>query len=236
MTSTASILSTRPLPQDVLDEAGRNDIVIDVISFIRTEALPAHLIQQQITGELSANIVFTSMTAVEAVASSVKSAKSVTIFCIGNATAKLVGEHFGNDVIKGTAENAAALADVIIDAGIKEVVFFCGDQRRDELPATLRAHNITVTEITVYRTIATPQKINKDYSAMLFFSPSAVESFFSENNISNGAVLFAIGDTTANAIKKFTANQVIIGDEPGKEALARKAIEYLTSQQSKLTS
>jgi uroporphyrinogen-III synthase len=225
MTSGASILSTRPLSQEVIGKANRNGIAIDVVSFIQTEPLPVDGIAH------SANAVFTSMNAVEAVAAAPIAAPAM-VFCMGNTTAKLISEHFGQDVIKGTAENAAALADVIIQSGVKEVVFYCGDQRRDDLPDKLSANDIAVTEVIVYRTIATPQPIKKDYTAILFFSPSAVESFFTMNTISNGTVLFAIGSTTADAIKKFTGNEVIIGDEPGKHALAHKAIEYL-SQQSK---
>ena len=220
MTPKASILSTRPLSQDVLDQAAANDIEIEVISFIRTEPLPYKGLPN------SRNVVFTSVNAVEAVASIVKPR---AVFCIGNSTAKLVTDQFGVDIIKGTAESAAALADVIIQSGVKDVVFFCGDQRRGELPDKLAANNIAVTEITVYRTIATPAKIKKDYTAILFFSPSAAESFFSENKINGNTILFAIGHTTATTIKKFSTNQVIIGEEPVKDALALKAIKHLVS-------
>ena len=213
MNYKVNILSTRPLSPSVLEEAQQNDVHIDIISFIHTEAITSNELQQEIAGLLSKKIVavFTSMNAVEAVNDHANGNKpSWKIFCIGNATATLARKYFGSAAIAGTgagtAQNASALAEVIIEENIKEVVFFCGDQRRDELPNKLTACNIPVNEITVYRTVATPQKIQKNYNGILFFSPSAAESFFSVNTISPYTVLFAIGNTTGNTIRKFTSN------------------------------
>jgi uroporphyrinogen-III synthase len=71
-------------------------------------------------------------------------------------------------------------------------------------------------------------KIEKTYHGILFFSPSAVQSFFSNNKISDQTILFAIGNTTATEIKKYTNNKIITGDEPGKENLVTEMIRYYT--------
>jgi len=39
-------------------------------------------------------------------------------------------------------------------------------------------------------------------------------------------VFFAIGQTTANTIRKYTSNKIIFPDHPGKESLFEKMIEY----------
>lgn len=224
-----TILSTRPLPATMLEEAEQNGIRVDIISFIHTEPVPG--LDEQITGLLNKEltVIFTSMNAVEAVGGHHANWK---IFCIGDATQAAVKRHFGEDAIAGTAQNAAELADVIINAGVKEAVFFCGDIRRAELPDKLAAANIPLKEITVYRTIPTPKKIEKSYNGILFFSPSAAESFFSVNQLSPYTVLFAIGNTTGNTIRKFTGNAVITSDAPGKEELARHAIAYFRTVQN----
>ena len=151
------------------------------------------------------------------------------IYCMGNTTNRLVKKYFGERKIAGTANSAAELAELIVeDSMIDEVIFFCGDQRRDELPAILKNNDIDVNEITVYQTIAIPHKIDKTYNGILFFSPSAVESFFRKNKIPATTILFAIGSTTANEIKKYSNNKIIISDEPGKENLVEKMMEYFT--------
>jgi uroporphyrinogen-III synthase len=153
---------------------------------------------------------------------------------MGHTTKQLVAEAFSRDGIKGTANNASLLADQIIQDGATEVYFFCGDQRRDELPHKLRTGNINVNEVTVYHTKHQPQKIDKEYDGVLFFSPSAVESFFSVNKPQSKTILFAIGSTTADAIRKFSSNKLIIAEQPGKESLAEEMIAYFSAIQKQV--
>ncbi len=175
-------------------------------------------------------VVFTSMNAVESVRKYLGEIKpDWKVFCIGSATKNLITRYFGGHSIAGTADSASALAGVIIkERNISSVTFFCGDKRRDELPNTLRGHHIEVNEIEVYKTIETPAVISKGYEGILFYSPSAVASFFSKNKIDGKAVLFAIGATTADEIKKFSDNKIIIADKPAKELLAEQAMNYFT--------
>jgi uroporphyrinogen-III synthase len=227
-----SILCTRPLPASLVEEAAANGIVIDELSFIETESILSVEVQQEI--ELAsteiATVVFTSMNAVDAVTVFLDGHQpDWSIYSIGTATARLIKAYFGEERIAGTASDAASLAELIAEDGLTgEVIFFCGDQRRDELPDILRQNNIEVNEIVVYQTIATPHKIDKDYFGILFFSPSAVQSFFSKNKVASKTILFAIGNTTANEIKKYSNNKIIISDEPGKENLVAKMIEYFS--------
>lgn len=225
-----TILSTRPLTESLIDEAKEQAVYIEVLPFIETESIKSVEVQQEIELVLleSATVVFTSMNAVEAVADyMIDEQPDWAIYCMGNTTQELVKKYFGEHSIAGTAGSAAELADVIVeDAQTEEVVFFCGDQRRDELPDILQVHNIEVNEIQVYHTIPVSHKIDKFYNGILFFSPSAVESFFKKNKAGGQTILFAIGKTTAASIKKHTSNTVIISDEPGKENLVGKAINY----------
>src|SRR6476620_7914359 len=68
----------------------------------------------------------------------------------------------GAGPIAGLASNAKELADAILRANVNEVIFFCSDQRRDEMPDQLKINSIKVTEIAVYKTTLTPQKIEKN--------------------------------------------------------------------------
>ena len=174
-------------------------------------------------------MVFTSANAVEAVSRLLNDRPAWKIFCVGANTTALVNKCFGDTVI-ATAGDAASLAILILQqTEIKEVAFFCGDMRREELPKILRQNGRKVNEVIVYSTILTPQKIANTYNAMLFFSPSAVESFFSLNNIWSGTVLFAIGPATAIALKTKTGNTIITGTVPGKEQLINEMIQYYTA-------
>lgn len=214
----------------LVKDAATTGIVIDEISFIETAPIQTIEVQQQIEQalRLTATVVFTSMNAVDAVTGRpAQQQPNWDIYCIGTTTHKLVKENFGEESIAGAANSAAELAALIAaDRFIDEVTFFCGDQRRDELPEMLRQNNIEVSEIIVYQTIEVPRKIKKPYHGILFFSPSAVESFFKINTVPAQTILFAIGNTTATAIKKFSSNKIIISSQPGKENLVKTMIAY----------
>lgn len=228
-----NILSTRPLDNSLLEEAAKKSIAIEVLSFIETIPIDTIEVQQEIEQAIlqSATVVFTSMNAIEAVAAQLEDQQpDWQIYTMGTTSQQLVKEYFGEDKLAGAASSAAELAELIAEeSGTGEIIFFCGDQRRDELPDSLRSNNIEVHEIEVYHTIEVPHKIRKHYDGVLFFSPSAVRSFFSMNKADAQTILFAIGETTAKEIGKFTKNKVIMGEEPGKESLVREMIDFFST-------
>ena len=223
------ILSTRPIDSALIEEARVQNIAIECISFIETESVQNDELIFQIS-ELSKKritAVFTSMNAVEAIHPFLINNANWQVYCIGHATKKLVAEHLSGASIIGVGNDALSLADTVAADKPELVYFFCGDQRRDELPNKLKSHGIRVEEIVVYKTMAREKKITTDYDGILFFSPSAVHSFFNGNTIGRNVLLFAIGNTTSNAIKKFSQNEIIIADQPGKDQLVRKMIARL---------
>ena len=225
-----NILSTRPLDKTLINKAAEKNISIDCISFIETKIINNDLLKENIINlsKLKSTVVFTSMNAVDAVTFYLNNNKpDWKIFCIGYATQALITNYFGQNAIAGTADSAGALADFIInEKNISEIIFFCGDQRREELPEKLLHQNINVKEIEVYKTFALSHQITSDFDAIIFYSPSAVESFFSINKIKDQTTLFAIGNTTANEIKKYAGNKIIIAQQPSKKLLAEQAINY----------
>jgi uroporphyrinogen-III synthase len=223
------ILSTRPIDSALIEEARVQNIAIECISFIETEGVQNDKIIYQIS-ELSKKritAVFTSMNAVEAIHPFLINNANWQVYCMGYATKKLVAEHLSGASIIGVGNDALSLADTVAADKPELVYFFCGDQRRDELPNKLKSHGIRVEEIVVYKTMAQEKKITTNYDGILFFSPSAVHSFFNGNTIGRNVLLFAIGNTTSNAIKKFSQNEIIIADQPGKDQLVRKMIARL---------
>lgn len=232
MATNLSILSTRPVQQILVDEAAQKGIGLQVIPVIDTEPVVDIDVQQEVEqiALQYATVVFTSMNAVESVITMLdQQVPEWNIYCMGHTTAQIIKEYFGEQSITGTGNNAADLADAIIEAGeADEVVFFCGDQRREELPAKLTQAGIDVNEVVVYRTIPLYKKIEQAYDAILFFSPSAVDSYFKLNKVTDHTVLFAIGQTTAAAIKQYSNNKTITANTPVKDELVRKAIHYLS--------
>ncbi|MBG9376506.1 uroporphyrinogen-III synthase [Panacibacter sp. DH6] len=223
------ILCTRSIDNMLVYKAANNGIAIDNMNFVETEPVITDAVVNAITTLATENktVVFTSMNAVDAVTNQLKGIPAWNIYCVGGITKETVFNFFGEKAVKGTAKNAKALAEKMMHTGgINEVVFFCGDQRLDELPQTLAANGTSVQEVVVYKTTLLPKFVSKDYDGIVFFSPSAVHSFFSDNTISTNVVLFSIGNTTTATIKTYSANKILTSEWPGKENMIEMVIEY----------
>ncbi|MCW3116127.1 MAG: uroporphyrinogen-III synthase, partial [Chitinophagaceae bacterium] len=139
------ILSTKSLPASLINRVSPKSIVIEAIPFIETEPLQTIEVQQEIeqASIKSTTVIFTSKNAVEAVIAGLEDQQpDWDIYCIGHTTKESVSDYFGEEKILGTADNAADLAELIVEEGNPgEAVFFCGNRRRDELPDILRAND-----------------------------------------------------------------------------------------------
>lgn len=229
MNNKVSILSTVALDQRLIDKAADQGVLLNGVPFIQVAALDNTDIKEEVADLCSRTIaaVFTSANAVRAISKTTKALQPAwNIYCIGHATQLAVLECFSAEAIKGMANDAATLAEIIKTELVPEVVFFCGDKRMDTLPDILRGEDVNVHEVVVYHTMETPQPISKKYDAILFFSPSSVHSFFAVNKVAAEVVLFAIGTTTASALQKHTNNKMIIGNTPSKEEMIADAINY----------
>ena len=228
------ILSTAPLDNALVNSAAQNDVIIDVLPFIKIEKIINAEIKKKITNLLQQKItaVFTSVNAVDSVKSYVLATPAWKIYCTGNTTKKLIVQVFGKESIAGFANNGNQLSKVILkDNTLKKIFFFCGNKHLDTIPVDVKNNGVAVEEITVYKTIETSAIIKKQYHGILFYSPSAVQSFFKNNTISDITELFAIGSTTAKAIKQFSGNHVNVAGIPGKEDLVNLAINYFSKRQ-----
>ncbi len=224
-----NLLSTRLLDEKIKIQAAGKDVFIDEIELIKTISICDRQLAKNISGyKLPA--IFTSIHAVEAVLKNIHFYQPLyhinNSFCISGRTATAV-EHERIKIID-SASSASELAQRIIQSSCKEVIFFCGNKRRDELPDALKKADILVHEIVVYETVLTPSKVDeKKYQGVLFFSPSAVESYFSNNLISKKVAGFCVGKTTADALlNKQQDSEIIISEEPSEAGLLNSIYKF----------
>lgn len=100
--------------------------------------------------------------------------------------------------IKSAAPNASLLADEIIkDVKVKQVTHIGSNRRRTELADNLIKASVALQPIIGYRTELTPMYMGMSYDAIVFFSPSAVDSFLMLNPL-RPVPCFCMGKTTAD--------------------------------------
>jgi uroporphyrinogen-III synthase len=225
-----TILSTASLPFERIKNLP-DSVDLRVIPFIEIIPRPGIELKPLITEYASEklNVVFTSAHAVKFVSGLLKQKPKWKIYCIRNETRIAVVNWFGSEFSNKFASNALFLSKLMIADGVKKAVFFCGDQRMDILPDNLRRNGIELTELIVYDTRLIPVLLEEKADAILFFSPTAVRSFFSMNELSPRTMVFAMGKTTAAELSQCTTNPVIVSPESDKAFVLNMALEYAGS-------
>lgn len=233
MAAAIELLSTAPLSAALKQRALQQNIVVTDFSFISVQPVLSEQLLAEICALASQSIsaVFTSVHGVNAVADILKTAPdNWNIYCIGHSTKAAVTAFWGDKVIVSTAEYGLDLAHNIIaidrEYPVGRLVFFAGNIRGNDLPDTLVQNHVAFTEYTVYETILQPQVFNKAFNGIMFYSSSAVDSFFKVNTIKEDTVCFAIGTSTAATIKKYCSNDIVISTFTTKENVLDTAIDY----------
>ena len=222
------VLSTKKLEASLIKKAKQKNIEITEQPAISINTITTKEKWQEIHQYAEAGsqyVVFTSSYAVYAIKSFLHfyvnpATVQWKMFSLSGKTKKSIEEHldlFGK--IIDTADDASTLAKKIIEHQVKEVIFFCGNKRRDELPDALKKAGMVVKEVIVYNTTETAQLATADVDGVLFFSPSAVSSFFTVNSLKKNTVCFAIGKTTATWVSRFSNNITIISELPNQEGV-----------------
>ncbi len=203
-----------------------------VLTDVGLEVLESNFIQVETKNfELKGikdNLIFTSQNAVRSFLTHPKleelksELQQKKVFCVG-VKSKTILTDAGFEVVAYTdyASDLAEIISLIYANG--SYTFFSGNLRKETLPLALKAAGIEFNEIEVYETKLNPHKITTTVDAILFFSPSGVESYLKENTIKK-ELCFCIGETTAEALEKVT-KKIIVAPQPSIEELLADVIE-----------
>lgn len=145
-----------------------------------------------------------------------------TIYTVGEKTAMHIRMYCQKCVVS-TKGNAEDLANMIVDEHTvhDKICFVSGEMRRNVLPIALRNAQIDFSEISVYRTLLSPPEKLPFFNIIVFFSPSAVRSFYLKYKLSNEAV-YTIGPTTQKELLKYNAHlKVNVAEYPSFESLVQ---------------
>ena len=230
MKNNFTILSTKILKPYIKNQLIDNDFNVVEHDFIKIENAVTLGVKEILLTQ-PPNYIFTSKNAVKVfakfiAANKIKVDKKSIFFSLSGETHQaLRDEGFKVSIAK---DNAIELANEIITTSKEnQFVFFCGDKRRDELPDTIFNAGLDLKEVVLYKTISQAKRIEVDYQAILFFSPSAIKSFFIENVLAKSVQCFCIGYTTANALKEYKINNKIkVISYPSQQVMIDEVLHY----------
>ena len=220
MEKQTSILSTKTLTVDQRKAFINAEIDLLEQDFIEIENLDFEL------KNINKNLIFSSQNAVLSLMEhpNWEVLKTKTVFCVGIKTMELLEQNgFKVDVYLDYASELAEIITLIYST--ETFTFFSGNLRKETLPKALKNAGIQFNEIEVYQTKLAPFKISKEekFDGILFFSPSGVESFLSDNKIKS-ETCFCIGDTTAAALQNISKN-IILAPSPTIDDVIESCLE-----------
>lgn len=217
--SQISILSTKTLSNE--QRQAFLDAEIDLLEedFIEIKKTDFEL------NTINTNLIFSSQNAVLSLMeqSGWEKLTSKSVFCVGEKTKDLLTANgFTVDVYMDYASELAEIITLIYNK--ESYTFFSGNLRKETLPKALKNAGIIFNEIEVYQTTLAPFKISKEekFDGILFFSPSAAESYLTNNKLQK-EICFCIGNTTASALEN-KAKNLIVAEHPTIEDVIEAVI------------
>lgn len=217
-----SILSTKTLSTEQRHFIAEAGITIIEQDFIEIKNSNVEL------NNIKNNLIFSSQNAVQSLINqhNWEQLQTKNVFCVGIKSKELLEQNgFKVDVYMDYASELAEIITLIYNK--ESFTFFSGNLRKETLPKALKEAKINFNEIEVYQTSLAPYKISKEkkLDGILFFSPSGVESFLTNNKINN-ETCFCIGETTAEALKSNKIKNIVIAESPTVDDVIAEVLEY----------
>jgi len=214
---SATVLTTKKLLPNQKKTIRDSGIALVEYNAIKIELLDTIQVNNPIK-----NAIITSQNAVKALLKNKIAIQNC--FCVGKKTKdQLEKNHYQ---VKEIANYRKELAKIITQKYKEETfTFFCGNIRSEDIPNALKKYNIIFEEIVVYKTTLQPKKFKQSFDGVLFFSPSAVQSFTMKNKLENG-IAFCIGISTAEEAKKYIKN-IIIANTTSVESVLEQVVKKL---------
>jgi uroporphyrinogen-III synthase len=151
-------------------------------------------------------------------------------YIVGERSAKLLREADPEVPVRLVADSALEFLSQPLE-GVQRLIYPCSAMRRDEMVSGLAGRGVAVLELPLYapeRPAGSHEVLRRAAAdaempiALCFFSPSAVENFFSlPTDFLPGGIFFAaIGETTAESLRRYGVRDVIMPATPESAALA----------------
>ncbi len=146
------------------------------------------------------------------------------VWCVGEVTKqKLIAQGFEVAVCFNYANDLNAY--ILEHHNHQQFLWLRGNKTTGDLTKNFDKLAINCQEICVYETILNHHKFDEVFNAILFFSPSAIQSFLQSNSL-HQATCFCIGETTASSLPKAINNPVVVANTPSVTALIKSIKTY----------
>lgn len=144
------------------------------------------------------------------------------VWCVGSKTREAL-EKTGV-VVRKSFPSASEMAREAVKSG-EPATYLCGSMRMPVVEDVYRSNQVELQVLVVYQTTTTPREFDTNWDAVLFFSPSGVQSFHERNDQTPLAI--CIGETTADCAQTY-GHPIVLSRYKTKEAVVQTAVDYFT--------
>lgn len=222
------VLSTKKLDETLIAASLQHHIEIACVEMIRvTEVRP------DTTGMDIATYDAVALTSSHAVTSAMKDERLAAacatrpVYALSGKTKETLEQH-GIRPYAETA-NAEALALLILkNKEVHSLLHPTGNLRLDTLQKAMQNAGVGYSAVEVYHTAYIAPEIKEAFDAILFFSPSGIDSYLRHNAIKPGTLCCCIGQTTADHLRQRARGaQTIVPSTPTPTAMLQSLRDHL---------
>lgn len=215
------VLSTKTLDKEVIAHATSLGLNIQCVDFIKVNGIEFNL--HSIYPNSFDSVAFTSANAVEYFLqdkNAVELLNGKNIFSLVGKTFETLSIH--NIEVVSVGKNIDELANTIIQSqSVKSVLHVRGNLSLGVLEKKLKHNRIEYTSLIVYQTtLQSDIVVNNNFDVIMFYSPSGIESFLTNNKLSSETLFCCIGEATATSLKeKYNNAKIILPELPSPESM-----------------
>lgn len=225
MSRKPRILSTKVLSRELANKLEGAGVRLDMKDFIEilnyTECVSSSSYENR-------QIIITSQNSVSALINlgAIQNLRNKQILCVGSKTERMLLSK--GIFVSQKYKNSAELAEDAVGTEVG-TMFFTGKRRMPVIEKVFNEARVELEVVELYNSVLTPVKVEDKYEAVLFFSPSGVESFFKVNKL-RGTLAICIGATTERAVREFTEN-TSIAEVTTVESVVDATLEQMMSDE-----
>jgi uroporphyrinogen-III synthase len=119
------------------------------------------------------------------------------MYCVGGWVKKEV-ERWSSKISVKSFESIKSLTTDLVKQNFQNVIYFCGEEHRQELEEELHNTNTKITKLITHKSEMIFPVTKNSFDAVFVFSPRSAESLLKENQFSSQTVFACIGATTEN--------------------------------------
>lgn len=205
------VLFTKKIDEKIISQKIGNDFFYECIKFIdvETQMIPTKNIDTR-----GKSFIFTSVNGVRSfLKNQLPYCDNFThlntynrIYCVGQKTKKELRKN-AMWPYKSFPYASDLLNFLINNTQDEKFMHFCGNLSLDIVDNSRPLENIWYRKVVLYHTHLLYPQLNRNYDAVVFFSPSGVQSFMKYNSLEN-LTIFSIGKTTEKELKKYTYKEI----------------------------